>query len=135
MTKVIIVTHGPLADAFKESGKMFFREQSEKIISIGLYPENSPTDLLEKINRQVDLIEDDPILFLVDIFGGTPFNTVALLIEEYKDKQIECLTGLNMPVLMEILSMVDDVPLPELLETLQGISKESIVNLRKALDI
>ncbi|WP_420341137.1 PTS sugar transporter subunit IIA, partial [Terrisporobacter mayombei] len=42
----------------------------------------------------------DQVLFLVDLWGGTPFNQVNNLFEEHKDKWA-IVAGLNLPMLIE----------------------------------
>lgn len=134
MTKVIITTHGPLADALKECSRMFFGDKSDELYTIGLFPEDSPTDLFNRLKYIIKTDEQDDYLILVDIFGGTPFNTVALLMEDYSNVNIQCLTGVNMPLIMEILSAYDSVPLTDLMSSLENVATDSIINLRKALD-
>ena len=47
MIKILIVTHGPLAQALKESSAMFFGSMSNDVETIGLYPTDNPEDLKE----------------------------------------------------------------------------------------
>ena len=49
MIKILIVTHGPLAQALKESSAMFFGSMSNDVETIGLYPTDNPEDLKEAI--------------------------------------------------------------------------------------
>ena len=42
----------------------------------------------------------DEVLFLVDLWGGTPFNQANMLFEEHKDKWA-IVAGLNLPMLIE----------------------------------
>lgn len=135
MTKIIIATHGPLAEALKESSEMFFADKSESIQTIGLYPEDSPTDLFAKLKSVVEADPQEEYLILVDIFSGTPFNTVGLLLEEYPALNIQCLTGVNLPMVMEVLSLYETMSLDELLVALENIGCESIINMRKFLEI
>lgn len=90
MIKLIIVTHGPLADAFKESGAMFFGDQVDQVATIGLLPTKSPEVLEKEIKAAVVQSGTKECLIFVDILAGTPFNVVALMIEELKEYHIEC---------------------------------------------
>ena len=131
MIKILIVTHGPLAQALKESSAMFFGSMSNDVETIGLYPTDNPEDLKEAICEKVEAIDTgDGVLVLVDIFAGSPFNMTALAIDK-----LQCYTGVNMPFLMEALSSCNSMELDQLTTHLADIGRDTIVNLRKALEI
>ncbi|MGM0103339.1 PTS system, mannose-specific IIA component [Enterococcus sp. AZ141] len=135
MIKLIIVTHGPLADAFKESGAMFFGDQVDQVATIGLLPTKSPEVLEEEIKAAVVQSGMKECLIFVDILAGTPFNVVALMIEELKEYHIECFAGVNMPIVMEALASKESMNVAELTEHIGEISAATIVNLRQTLEI
>lgn len=135
MIKLIIVTHGPLADAFKESGAMFFGDQVDQVATIGLLPTKSPEVLEEEIKAAVVQSGTKECLIFVDILAGTPFNVVALMIEELKEYHIECFAGVNMPIVMEALASKESMNVAELTEHIGEISAATIVNLRQTLEI
>lgn len=75
-------------------------------------------------------------MVFVDIFAGSPFNMTAVAIDELKEAhKLQCYTGVNMPFLMEALSSCNSMALDQLSAHLGDIAKDTIVNLRKALDI
>lgn len=135
MIKLIIVTHGPLADAFKESGAMFFGDQVDQVATIGLFPSKSPEVLEKEIKEAVVQSGTKECLIFVDILAGTPFNVVALMIEELKEYHIECFAGVNMPIVMEALASKESMNVAELTEHIGEISAATIVNLRQTLEI
>ena len=45
----------------------------------------------------------DQILVLVDLAGGSPFKTAVTLKSEFPDREIEVISGLNMPMLTSVL--------------------------------
>lgn len=137
MSKILIVTHGPLAEGLKESSRMFFGSMSDTLETIGLFPEESPEVLKEKIVEIVKKIDDGSgVLIFVDIFAGSPFNMTALAIDELKtEHKIECYTGVNLPLLMEALTSCTSMELDELKLHLASVAKNTITDLRIALDI
>lgn len=137
MIKILIVTHGPLAQALKESSAMFFGSMSNDVETIGLYPNDNPEDLKEAICEHVERIDTgDGVLVFVDIFAGSPFNMTALAIDELKQAhKIQCFTGVNMPFLMEAMSSCGTMDMDQLTAHLAAVAKDTIVNLRIALDI
>lgn len=136
MVKLMIVTHGSLANAFKESTKMFFNDVDD-IESIGLYATESSEDLKSKIMNSIEKIDDgDGVLIFVDFFGGSPFNVAASIILEMEGShKLECLAGVNMPLLMEAVSMREHMELSELVSHLESISANSISNLRTKFEL
>lgn len=137
MIRILIVTHGELASALKTSSKMFFGEMSDTLETIGLFPTDSPDSLQVKIKEKINEIDDGSgILIFVDIFAGSPFNNVAIVLDELKeDHKLQCFTGVNMPLLMETLASCQTMDIESLTDHLEKVSKDTIVNLRKALDI
>ena len=137
MVHIMVVTHGPLAQAMKESSAMFFGSMADSLTTLGLFPTDSPEGLKDKIADKVKETDDgDGVLIFVDIFAGSPFNMAAMAIDELKDEhKIQCFTGVNMPVLMEALSSCETMTLDELSEDIVSVAKDSIVDVRKSLDI
>ena len=137
MIKILIVTHGPLAGALRDSAAMFFGDQADDICTIGLFPTENPEDLKDKICSEIKSKDNgDGFLLFIDIFGGSPFNMAALAVEELKENhKIECFTGVNMPVLMEALTERESMTIEELTVHLEEASRDTSANLRKSLDI
>ena len=75
----LIVTHGPLAQALKESSAMFFGSMSNDVETIGLYPTDNPEDLKEAICERVEAIDTgDGVTGTGGYFCRLPFNMTAL---------------------------------------------------------
>lgn len=137
MVNILIVTHGPLAQALKESAAMFFGDAADKLATLGLFPTDSPEALMDKIIDKVNEIDDgDGVVIFVDIFAGSPFNMAAMAIDSLKEEhKIASFTGVNMPVLMEALGSCQIMNLDELHADIMETAKDSIVDVRKALEI
>ena len=138
MINILIATHGPLADALKESARMFFGDTADRITSVGLKSEEGIEEYKGRIAQAIiDHYEDDGMLIFVDIFAGTPFNTVAMVMDELKDDypHLECFSGVNLVLLMEALGMIDNSDLKELAKHIEEMIPTSIVNVKKALEM
>ncbi|MGN1277402.1 MAG: PTS sugar transporter subunit IIA [Floccifex sp.] len=137
MIKILVVTHGPLAQGLKESSRMFFGDMVDDLSTLGLFPGDSPESLQEKIKNTINAIDQgDGVMVFVDIFAGSPFNMTALAIDELKEEhKIACFTGINMPLLMESLGCVANMSLDELTQHIEEVAGTTIVNLRKSLEI
>lgn len=96
---IVIVTHNESAKALLDTTEMICGKQ-ENIIAINFYPNMDNLALLNKMKEKIKNLDiKDGIIFLVDIFGGTPFNTAFLLSKEYKNSFI--ISGVNIPMIIE----------------------------------
>lgn len=100
MVGIILATHGEFAEGILQSGTMIFGEQ-ENVKAITLMPSEGPEDIKAKMEAAIASFDSqDEVLFLVDLWGGTPFNQANGLYEEHKDKWA-IVAGLNLPMLIE----------------------------------
>ena len=51
MIRILVVTHGQLAQGLKESARMFFGDMVDDLNTIGLFPGDSPEALQEEIEK------------------------------------------------------------------------------------
>ena len=100
MVGIILASHGEFAKGIMQSGSMIFGEQ-ENVKAVTLMPSEGPDDLKAKLKDAIASFDNqDEVLFLVDLWGGTPFNQANSLFEEHKDKWA-IVAGLNLPMLIE----------------------------------
>ncbi|GEP20289.1 mannose/fructose/sorbose PTS transporter subunit IIA [Pediococcus argentinicus] len=100
MVGIILASHGEFANGILQSGSMIFGEQ-ENVKAVILKPSEGPDDIKAKLQEAIASFDNqDEVLFLVDLWGGTPFNQVNNLFEEHKDKWA-IVSGLNLPMLIE----------------------------------
>lgn len=101
MADVIILTHGGLAQSLYESVGLFVAER-EGLKFLGM---DVDTDGFRARLREA-LVESPAreILVLADLFGGTPFNMTAAMLSEAKSrgKQVEIVSGVSLPMLLEV---------------------------------
>ncbi|NFA42265.1 PTS mannose transporter subunit IIAB [Clostridium botulinum] len=100
MVGIILASHGEFANGIMQSGKMIFGEQAN-VKAVTLMPSEGPDDLKAKMKDAIASFDNqDEVLFLVDLWGGTPFNQANGLFQEHKDKWA-IVAGLNLPMLIE----------------------------------
>lgn len=99
MVGIIIATHGEFAAGIKQSSSMILGEQ-EKVESVVFMPNEGPDDLYRKLQEAITKLETEEILFLVDLWGGSPFNQANRLLEESPENRA-IVAGLNLPMLLE----------------------------------
>lgn len=99
MIGIIIATHGEFAQGIKQSGAMIFGEQ-EKVEAVTFMPNEGPEDLKRKLHKAIEKVDAEEVLFLVDLWGGSPFNQANLLFEEQPQSRA-IVAGLSLPMLIE----------------------------------
>lgn len=100
MVGLILASHGEFANGILQSASMIFGEQSD-VKSVVLYQNEGPDDFKKKVINAISTFQNqDKILFLVDLWGGTPFNQINALINGHEDSWA-IVSGLNLPMLIE----------------------------------
>lgn len=100
MVGIILASHGDFAKGILQSGSMIFGEQ-ENVSAVTLMPSEGPDDIKAKMKEAIASFENqDEVLFLVDLWGGTPFNQANNLVEEHQDKWA-IVAGMNLPMVIE----------------------------------
>ena len=100
MVGIIIASHGEFATGIMQSGAMIFGEQ-ENVKAVTLMPSEGPENVKAKMQEAIASFDNqDEVLFLVDLWGGTPFNQANSLLEDHKDKWA-IVAGMNLPMLIE----------------------------------
>ena len=95
MVSIVLASHGDLAAGIKQTGSMVFGDQPSVAV-VSLEPSMGPDDFRANFEDQ------EQVLFLVDLWGGTPFNQISGLIEGHDSWAI--VTGVNLPMLIEAYS-------------------------------
>lgn len=126
MINVVLVSHGDLSSQLIKSAEMIAGE-SEGVFSVSLYPGETPEDFEKKLNLVLAKIGDEETIILMDIFSGTPYNVSA---RQVLRDNVECITGANLPMLIELLMTRDGSSLSELAESITLAGQESIKNLK-----
>jgi PTS system mannose-specific IIB component len=105
---IIIGTHGTAAEQLLKTTEMLLGDQ-DNVAYIDFVPGENAETLIEKYNGKIsELDTSDGVLFLVDTWGGSPFNAASRIAV---DKQhYEVITGVNIPMLVETFMARDDNP-------------------------
>ncbi|MDO9949539.1 PTS mannose transporter subunit IIAB [Glaesserella parasuis] len=113
---IIIATHGVAAEQLLKTTEMLIGEQSD-VATIDFVPGENAETIMGKYQEKLanELAHCDQVLFLVDTWGGSPFNA-ANRVSEGKEN-MDIVTGVNVPMLVETFMARDDGPsLAELVE-------------------
>ena len=100
MVSIVLASHGTFAEGIKMSGQMIFGQQDD-VVAVTLMPEMGPDDLRAKLLEAIGGLGDqDQVLFLVELQGGTPWNQISLLLDEEGHENWVAVAGLNLPMLV-----------------------------------
>ncbi|MGQ9667887.1 MAG: PTS sugar transporter subunit IIA [Anaerolineae bacterium] len=125
MVHIVIVSHADVGEALIRAAEMIVGPK-EGVCAVSLQPEDCPEALAERLTAVLEPLAGQEVLVLVDLFGGTPYNVSARQIME---RGVECVTGVNLPMLLELLMCRDDMPASELAEMITQAGRESVKNL------
>lgn len=126
MVGIVIASHGEFASGILQSGQMILGEQ-ENVKACTLMPSDSPENIKAKMEEAIASFDNkDEVLFLIDLWGGTPFNQASALINGHEDKWA-IVTGLNLPMLVEAFaSRFSMETAHEIATHISGSAKEGI---------
>ena len=100
MFAIIVGTHGRLAEELLASAEMIFGETGN-IASVSLVPGEGADDVAAKYEAALERLDaSGGALFLLDLFGGTPYNAACRLV--LKNEKYGIVTGVNLPMLVEM---------------------------------
>ena len=132
MIALIIGTHGEFSRELIESSKMIFGEQ-ENISYITFKPGEGPEELTLKYKNELSKLNTkDGVLFLVDLFGGSPFNAASVM--ALGDDKMEVVSGVNLPMLLEVFGSRSFSNLEELVNVAVTVGKESIKSFKNGIE-
>lgn len=131
MVGLLLVSHGRIAESFLEvSLEIVGPVKGVQVVSLAEpIDEEKVMEDIQKARKEID--EGDGILILTDMFGGTPANLCFSLLE---DPMVEVLTGMNLPMILQILSSRKDASLPELAGISMRCGRENIYLAREILE-
>ena len=105
---IVIGTHGWAAEQLLKTAEMLLGEQ-ENVGWIDFVPGENAETLIEKYTAQLEKLDTSKgVLFLVDTWGGSPFNAASRIVVD--KEHYEVVAGVNIPMLVETLMARDDNP-------------------------
>lgn len=136
MFGIIIGAHGDFGDALKKTAEMIAGEQ-EFLLSAGIYEGEGPSDILKKYEDAIKTLNErganNRIIFLNDLFGGSPYNAACRLVAKNDDYGI--VTGANLPMVLELLNeeLVENMSVKELIEKCRDVGELGVQIFHKEL--
>ncbi len=124
MIGILVITHKNLGAALMEAAEFIIGSKSEAMEAISIDINENPEKLRKKITQGIKSVkEQDGVLILTDMFGGTPSNLSYSFLEE---GHVEVLSGVNLPILIKAINSRPKMELGALTECLEAYGKKSI---------
>lgn len=130
---IVIGTHGWVAEALLKTIEMLLGKQ-DNIGCIDFLPGENTEILIEKYQAQLSKLDTSKgALFLVDTWGGSPFNAASRIVVNKPNHDV--ITGVNIPMLIEALMKRDENPsLDDLMKISVEVGREEIKTFKKTSD-
>ncbi len=130
MIGFLLITHGDTGTALVRSSELILGQQ-EGWKSLGINLDDSVEDLRSGIRQAAGELErGEGLMVFTDVFGGSTSTSVAL---ELREIHYECLTGVNLPMLLEGFMSRDTLSLEELVQVCCEAGTGGIIRLREKL--
>lgn len=123
MIGLVIITHGELAKSFVLSLELITGPQ-QNIEVICIKPDDDMDQQRNNILKAIKIVDQNKgVILLTDLFGGTPSN-LALSILGLEN--IEVIGGVNLPMLLKLISLRAKATLQEAVEQAQEAARKHI---------
>lgn len=130
---IILAAHGLLAKEMLNSTEMICGKQ-KNVDVIEFVPGEDTEDLIQKYMGCISKLEkDSEILIVVDLFGGSPYNAAFDIV--MKNKKIDILTGMNMPMLLELLMVREKLDLEGIVSSIYENKTQYIKSCKQLLKV
>ena len=121
---ILLLSHGPFCQALLESAQMIAGEAAN-VVAMPLFENASIEDYGRTAMETFKSMPDGSIV-LFDLASGTPFNQMMM---KSGGEEFPGLCGMNLPVLLEAITMREAMQGEELIEFLAETAKAAVVNI------
>jgi len=129
---IILGAHGSVSKKLIETTEMIIGKQ-QNVAWVDLLPEENTKILIEKYHAHLaNLNKSAGVLFLVDTWGGSPFNAAHSIV--LNKEKYDIVTGMNIPMLIEVFMARDNIhSFQELIQIALKSGHESIKSVNYSL--
>lgn len=119
----VVVSHGNIGSEMVRAVRSIVRDPNP-MIGVSLEHDEDVTQIRQKISAAIEEVDrGDGILLLTDMFGGTPSN---LALSFLKEGSVEVVTGVNLPMLIKLASLRENMPLSEAASFIRHYGQKNI---------
>lgn len=129
MVAIVVGTHGNFSRELIRTCEMILGKR-ENIAAVTLEPGESADGLVEKYKNVVKTMDaKDGVLFLTDLFGGSPYNAACKIAIE--NDHIGVVAGVNLSMALEVFNL-QELPVEQIVEIAQAAGKQGIMAFNKS---
>jgi PTS system mannose-specific IIA component len=123
---LLLLSHGPLADALRETVQVLEPDTTEPLGALSLAWDEAPESASERLQKAIAKADRGRgVVLLTDMFGGTPSNLALAFL---KKGRVEIVTGVNLPMVVKARALARDGKDPaEMAHTLVEKGRRAIV--------
>lgn len=129
MNKILIATHGKFAEGIVSSAEIILGNQ-DNLFFINAYVDDLTLDQKFEQFFVEHITEGDTLIIFTDIYGGSVNQAAAKYLQS---KEINIISGLNLPLLLEVIMLADSIITPEKLKEVTADAKEQIIYVNDQL--
>lgn len=123
MIGLVLVTHGALASQFVAAMEHVVGAQAQ-VAAICIGPDDDMEQRRKDILDAVASVDSGKgVILLTDMFGGTPSNLAISVLDKAK---VEVIAGVNLPMLIKLASVRDNVSLGKAVDLAQESGRKYI---------
>ena len=131
MVGIIVCGHGNLPQEFVRAAEMICGVQ-KNVYAIAFQIWEDANVVRQRYEDAIAELDcTDGVLFLCDLFGGSPFNEASRLVAAHKNYGL--VTGINLPLLVDLLSaprkLDGSLSMRSLLTEIKHMAHEGIASL------
>lgn len=128
MIGIVVVSHGFLSEHLVSAASLILGE-AKKVKAVTFVARESLDDLRKKTIEATEEFKNDGCLILTDIMGGSATNVSIEIMR--KSNNVNVVTGVNLPMLIEAINSREDVSLTDLAAKVSNSGVKSIINLKE----
>jgi mannose PTS system EIIA component len=126
MVGILLITHGALGEALLRAAAHTLGRQPARAEHLSVSAADAPEALLVRGREALARVDDGAgVLVLTDMFGATPANVAAKLLQNGK---VEGVSGANLPMLVRALAHREE-PLAEVVQKARAGGGEGVVHM------
>ncbi|MDP8221853.1 MAG: PTS sugar transporter subunit IIA [Candidatus Lernaella stagnicola] len=124
MVGIVLVAHGGLPKELLETTQLIIGEKLPAISIVSITGVEKPDEIRLQIQNAITQVDTgEGVLMFTDMFGGTPSNIALSFL---KEDTVEVVSGVNLPMLVEMAYARREGKLGDLSRQLSEIGRGSI---------
>lgn len=127
MIGILLITHEDMGECLIRCATHILGDSQPQLMHINVSIQDDPKLVIDKARGLIcELDSGDGVLVLSDIYGATPSNIACQLITPDK---VDCITGVNLPMLMRALTYRYE-PLLKVIEKALSGGKNGVMHIQ-----